>query len=100
MTDIRPDPSDSDERLDEAIAEYMQAAEAGRAPDRREFLARNADVAAGLESFFADKARFERLAEPLAPAPRAQGPGLLDATEPVAPDPCDLEGPGPGTGSP
>ncbi len=31
-------PSRRDNRLDDAVAEYLLAAEAGRAPDRREFL--------------------------------------------------------------
>ena len=53
----RPDPSlsDRERRLDEAIAEYLLAAEAGRVPDRRAFLARYPDLADDLAAFFDDE---------------------------------------------
>jgi WD40 repeat protein/tRNA A-37 threonylcarbamoyl transferase component Bud32 len=53
-----------DERVNEIIAEYLQAADAGRAPDRAELLARHADIADELRSFFADHDRAGRLAAP------------------------------------
>jgi serine/threonine-protein kinase len=53
------------------IAAYLEAADAGRAPDREQFLAKHADIAAELEAFFADRERFQDLAGPLgAAAPR------------------------------
>ncbi len=57
-----PSPPDRERRLDEAIAEYLLAAEAGRAPDRREFLARYPDLAGDLASFFDDEDCVRRLA--------------------------------------
>ena len=39
--------------LNAVIAEYLQAAQAGRTPDRREFLERHWDLTDGLVSFFA-----------------------------------------------
>jgi serine/threonine-protein kinase len=48
--------------LNAAIAEYLQAAEAGRAPDRREFLDRHWYLTDGLLSFFRDEDRVRRLA--------------------------------------
>jgi serine/threonine-protein kinase len=54
-----------EERLDAVIAEYLQACEAGRPPDRRELLARHPDLSAQLLAFFADHDGFNRLAVPL-----------------------------------
>ncbi len=42
-------------RLNAAIAEYLQAIEAGRAPNRRDFLERHRDLSDGLLSFFANE---------------------------------------------
>src|SRR5262249_37140520 len=58
--------------VDLAIAEYLNAMDAGQAPDRRDFLARHADVAAELAAFFTDRDRFERLARPQSLPPRPQ----------------------------
>jgi hypothetical protein len=44
--------------LDRIVAEYIQATETGRSPDRAELLARHPDLAARLRSFFLD---FDRL---------------------------------------
>jgi hypothetical protein len=65
-------PFSSEERLEEAIALYLEADDAGRAPDRRDWLARYPDLAGPLEAFFAGQQRMERFAEPLLPPP---GPG-------------------------
>src|SRR5262245_32293192 len=60
-----PDHSERQRRLDSALAEYLRAAEAGQAPDRREFLARHPDLEADLVSFFADEDRVKEWARPL-----------------------------------
>jgi serine/threonine-protein kinase len=66
-------PEVPDERLDALIADYLQACEAGRAPDRRELLARHPGLAAGLNAFFADHDEFGPLVSPLRDlAPRHQ----------------------------
>src|SRR6516225_3095165 len=62
------DLEDREERLNEAIAAYYQAVEAGRPPERGAFLTRYAEFAEELEAFFADQEHFAELAEPLAPA--------------------------------
>jgi serine/threonine-protein kinase len=48
--------------LNAVIAEYLEAAQAGRAPDRREFLERHRDLTDGLLSFFADEDSVKRRA--------------------------------------
>src|SRR5262249_59337810 len=67
-----------EKQLDEVIAGYVQAAEAGRAPPRGELLARHPDPADDLAAFFADQAEVLRLVAPL----RAAGPA-----PPAAPTP-------------
>ena len=57
--------------LDAAIAEYMQAADAGHAPDRHEFLERHWYLTDGLMSFFRDEDRLKRAAGLPRTLPRA-----------------------------
>ncbi len=45
---------DPEARLEELIAGYLQAVQAGETPDRADLLARHPDLAADLEEFFAD----------------------------------------------
>jgi serine/threonine protein kinase len=59
------DSSAQDDRVDEAIAAYLEAVDAGRQPDRAQFIAEHGDIADELQAFFADRDRFDRLAEPL-----------------------------------
>ena len=56
--------SEQDERVDAVIAEYVRALDAGRAPDQAELLARHADLASELATYFADRDRVERWARP------------------------------------
>ncbi len=68
MSSDESDSSAREQRANEAIAAYLEAVDAGQSPDPEEFVAQHADVAAELEAFFANRAEFERLAEPLKPA--------------------------------
>jgi WD40 repeat protein len=67
MTDDSADTDRTQQRFQEVLAEYLQAAEASRAPTREQLLARHPELARELQSFFANREQFEQLAEPLRP---------------------------------
>jgi serine/threonine protein kinase len=59
--ELTSDPG-RDERLNEALLAYVEALQAGRAPDRGQFLASHPDLRGDLEEFFAGHDEVERLA--------------------------------------
>jgi eukaryotic-like serine/threonine-protein kinase len=59
------DASDREQRLAEILLTYVEAAEAGQAPDRRELLSRHPEFATELAEFFAGRDEVEQLAAPL-----------------------------------
>ena len=67
---------DREQRLDLAIAEYLEDVRAGRPTDRAEVLARHSDLAADLASFFADEDRLLGLAGSMAARPGSGGQDL------------------------
>jgi WD40 repeat protein/predicted Ser/Thr protein kinase len=70
-----------DERVNEIIAEYMEAVEKGHPPNRDEFLTRHAEFAGELSAFFANQDQFAHAAGQLAPA--AAPPSSLAAEAPT-----------------
>jgi WD40 repeat protein/serine/threonine protein kinase len=65
MDTVRHEPGDPDTGLENVLAEYLRAVEAGKPPDRKELLARHPDLAAELQEFFANRDSISRLATPL-----------------------------------
>src|SRR5436309_3182774 len=60
---------DRERRLDEAIAEYLEAVDAGRRPDPAEWLTRFPDLAPDLASFFGDQEQVRGLLYAAGPTP-------------------------------
>jgi WD40 repeat protein len=81
------DPDDSagrEKRLEEILHAYLQAADAGEAPDQQEVLRQHPDLASELAAFFADQEQLARLARSL---PAAAGEATT--TPPGDPAPAD-----------
>src|SRR5262245_8841121 len=57
----------SESRIDAAIAESLQATDAGAPPEREAFLGKYPDLRRDLEQFLADRSAFRHAAEPLDP---------------------------------
>ena len=75
-------PSASRERrVDEAIASYLAALDAGAAPGAEDWLAAHPDLAPELESFLRQYRRVDELADPLRRAAAAQLPEQLVVAE-------------------
>jgi WD40 repeat protein len=73
--------SDRDQRLDEAVTRYLEAAEAGTCPDRRAWLDRYPDLVDDLAEFFADLDHVEGLTAPYREAART----VVRSETPAAP---------------
>ncbi len=76
------------QRLEQAMAEYLIATDAGRPPEPEAFLARYPDLRAELAGFLADRSALAGLVQPLLPAgmvPPAPGAALEpEATLPIS----------------
>jgi hypothetical protein len=96
---VLTEPNESGEpqrKLDAVIAAYLGAEDAGQAPDRGELLAQHADLAAELQSFFADHDRMQPLKAVgrLAPELALGGITVADPTGPGGPADAWPVGPG------
>ncbi len=80
MTRDPDSASEREKRLNEVLAAYVEAVEAGQQPKQEEWLARYPDLAGELADFFANQKRMAELAGPLRPAnvpPTQEDPTLL-----------------------
>src|SRR5580704_7937237 len=73
----RTSRTDRDSRLDEAIAEYLEAVDAGQRPAAADWLARFPDLAPDLERFFGEQDQVHKLLGALGTTPRAVDETLL-----------------------
>src|SRR5690348_15578718 len=69
--ETRHGEAERDLRLNEILLRYVEAVEAGEAPEQREFLIRHPDFATELRDFFAGRERIQQLASPLRTAAQA-----------------------------
>src|ERR1041384_4340202 len=81
------DAAANEDRVDEAIADYLDAVHAGKAPHPEEFIARNPELEPELRAFFADRDRFKEFAGPLEPPAHARGERGPDRRIGTPPDP-------------
>jgi serine/threonine-protein kinase len=80
-----------EQHLDEILGDYLAAADAGQARDRRELLAGHPDLETELTEFFTELDRLDRLTAPIRPAQPPDLYSLLDLDAPLPPFPGDYE---------
>src|SRR5262249_52990293 len=89
MNSPSPDKPHPDARPDELIAAYLEAVEAGRAPDREAWLARHPDLADDLRAFLANHDRMAQVGAPLRALAPADAPTQEAATQGLTAAPAD-----------
>jgi WD40 repeat protein len=73
MSQPTNDLTTREQRLNEVIATYLTALQAGQVPNRAELLSRHPDLVTELMAFFADHDQLEQIADPMRPA-SSEGP--------------------------
>ena len=93
MSEPQSDGSSHEQQLNAILHDYLQAVDAGQAPDKEEVLRRHPDLADELAAFFADQDRMNRLAQQMritnptespAPAPLVHYVGDYELLEEIA----------------
>jgi hypothetical protein len=83
MTSERQGEANWEQRLQEILHAYLEAVDAGRAPDRPALLREHPELAAELQAFFADQDRIAQIAQEMRAAePPASAPATRDAEAP------------------
>src|SRR4051794_1372334 len=97
MAEETADGANRDRRVGEGIAAYLEALDAGRAPDREAILRGHPQLARDLADHSARHDRFERLVEPVRPLVPASQPETqgLTAADPEATAECQGPSAGP-----
>ncbi len=72
--------ADRERHLDAVLHDYLQAVDAGQAPNHDELLRRHPDLADDLAAFFADQAKLNEMARAMRPAPTPAEALTLDAS--------------------
>src|SRR5947207_828036 len=90
MTELDGKGSESEQQLNDVLAAYFDAIEAGLPEDRETLFRRHPDLAAGLVLFFAGEERMAKLAAPLLSVVRAG-----QAATPLPRDTVPLDVPSP-----
>ncbi len=67
MNEPVSDDRSREERLNQIIAEYLEAEQSGHSTDRQTLIGQHSDLADELQAFFDDHDRMHALAEPLRP---------------------------------
>src|SRR3982074_298062 len=74
MSELPSTVDDREARLDAVVLAYLQAGDAGQAPDRAELMAQHPDLAAELNDFFAAQDGLGPMLAPLSSAaPKPEG---------------------------
>src|SRR5262245_59205738 len=87
--------SDRQQRLERAIGSYLEAVDAGLAPDPGQWLARHPDLQPELDEFLADQAHIDRLVGPLRLAVSGAEGGVPTRPLTGTADPAETQGPPP-----
>src|SRR5437870_1824308 len=83
---IEPDDSASrEQRLHEILHSFLQAVDAGQAPDRQEFVRQHPEFAAELEAFFDDQEKLDQFAQSMRLESSSPGAGGVSPLSPTNP---------------
>lgn len=92
MKNETTDNAGSERRVNQIIAAYLEAERLGKPLDREELLRQHPDLAAPLQSFFADKDRFNTMAKPIVPVQAEGGQAAEALTIPPSATPTPVPG--------